>query len=235
VSAALILPAAGKGLRFGGAVAKQFLDLAGTPVLARTLAAFRGHVDAAWVAVSDDGRDDAAAIVAAHPPGFPVHLIAGGATRQESVHAALRAVAPVHDVVLVHDAVRPLVPVACIDACLAALTQQPAAVVAVPCAATVKRSVDGWLVARTEPRDGLWLAQTPQGFRRELGLAAYARAAAEGWLAACSDDAQVLERCGHAVALVPGDAVNLKLTTADDLALVAAVLSAAAAPAPPRR
>jgi 2-C-methyl-D-erythritol 4-phosphate cytidylyltransferase len=119
--------------------------------------------------------------------------------------------------------VRPLVPGSCIAACITALTEHIAAVVAIPCAATVKRARADRTVDTTVPRDDLWLAQTPQGLRRTEALAAFARADAEAW--SCSDDVQVMERAGHRVALVPGDARNLKLTTPDDWAIAEALLS----------
>ena len=219
--ATLVLPAAGAGVRFGGAVPKQFLLLAGIPVLRRSLDAFVGLVDEAVIPVASAGRAAVAAALAGSP--IPLRLVEGGATRQASVHAGLLASDPTCAVVLVHDAVRPLVPRDCIAACLAALAQHDAALVALPCADTVKRAV-GTTVAATVPRDDLWLAQTPQGFRRASGLTAFARAASEGWT--CSDDAQVLERAGFAVALVTGDRRNLKITTAEDLALAEALLAA---------
>jgi 2-C-methyl-D-erythritol 4-phosphate cytidylyltransferase len=221
----LIIPAAGRGTRFGGELPKQLLPLCGRPVLARSLDAFAGLVDEAVLAVSDELRDAVTALVSAAPPPFPVRLVAGGALRQDSVHAALIATDPRSDAVLVHDAVRPLVPRQCIEDCRAALRQHVAAVVAVPCAATVKRTrlADGWnLVDQTVPRDDLWLAQTPQGFLRGPGLAAFARAAAERWI--CSDDVQVLERAGQRVAVVPGDARNFKITTPDDWAIAEALV-----------
>jgi 2-C-methyl-D-erythritol 4-phosphate cytidylyltransferase len=218
----LIIPAAGRGQRFGSEVPKQVLLLCGLPVLAHSLHAFDGLVDEAVLAVDPASREAVQAAIASAPLPFPVRLVAGGATRQASVAAALRDTDPAHDVVLVHDAVRPLVPRTCIEACLDALTRHAAALVAVPCSATVKRAATAQphergadaLVGETVARDQLWLAQTPQGFRRQVGLDAFARAEREGW--ACSDDAQVLERAGIPVALVMGDARNLKITTRDD-------------------
>ncbi len=216
----LIIPAAGRGTRFGADRPKQFLDLRGRPVLAWTLAAFAGVVDEAVLAGDPVFADDLATIAAAAP--FPCRIVPGGATRQASVHAALLASDPAHGNILVHDAVRPLVPRRCIDACLAALEQQVGAVVAVPCAATVKRAAGNGTVSTTVPREGLWLAQTPQGFRRAEGVLAFAQAAGRE----CTDDAQVLELAGYAVALVPGDARNLKITTPDDFLVAAALLAA---------
>jgi 2-C-methyl-D-erythritol 4-phosphate cytidylyltransferase len=221
--AVLVLPAAGSGSRYGGPIAKQLLPLAGIPLLRRSLDAFAGLVVAAVVPTSDGLREQVAAALAGSP--IPVRIVGGGATRQASVHAGLLATDPAWDLVLVHDAVRPLVPRRCIADCLAALASHDAAVVAIPCPDTVKRTAEGAAeVASTVPRDGLWLAQTPQGFRRDAGLAAFARAVAEGWT--CSDDAQVMERAGHRVALVPGDRRNLKVTTPDDWAVAEALLAA---------
>jgi 2-C-methyl-D-erythritol 4-phosphate cytidylyltransferase len=215
----LLLPAGGSGVRFGSAIPKQLLPLAGVPVIRRSIDAFAGLADECVVAAPPDRHAEVAAACAGAL--LPVRLVDGGANRQASVAAALRASRG--DLLLVHDAVRPLVPRSCIEACIAALARTVAAVVAVPCAATVKREGPPGQVAATVPRAGLWLAQTPQGFRRAEGLAAFARAAAEAW--DCTDDAEVLERAGHAVAIVPGDARNLKITEPGDFAIAEALLA----------
>ena len=213
----LIIPAAGRGSRFGADIPKQYLALRGRPVLTWTLQAFAGEVDRAIIAVDKAWMPTAQAIAVG--ASYPITLVLGGATRQASVLAALRIAGD--GIILVHDAVRPLVPKRCIADCISAVRDHGSALVAIPCASTIKRTVDGRTVAATVPRDDLWLAQTPQGFRREIGLAAFADPAAE----TCSDDAQVLERAGHAPVLVLGDARNLKITTPDDLALAEAILS----------
>lgn len=218
----LVIPAAGRGTRFGGPVPKQLLPLKGRAVLLRSLDAFVGQVHEAVLAISADAHDEIQTLIATAGLPFPVRLTTGGATRQESVHAGLLASDPTCDLVLVHDAVRPLVPARCITACITALTTHVAAVVALPCAATVKRARPDRTVDTTVPRDDLWLAQTPQGLRRAEALAAFTRATTEGW--SCSDDVQVMERAGHIVALVMGDARNLKLTTPDDWAVAEALL-----------
>lgn len=220
----LLLPAGGSGSRFGGPVPKQLLPLLGVPVIRRSIDAFAGLVDEAVVAGPADRLDEIRAACAGC--AVPLRVVAGGADRQASVRAAL--LASRGDLVLVHDAVRPLIPRRCIEACIAALAAHPAAVVALACAATVKRAGPGRTVAATVPRADLWLAQTPQGFRRAEGLAAFARAAEAGW--ACTDDAEVLERSGHAVAIVPGDPANLKITEPGDFAVAEALLRQANAP-----
>ena len=214
----LLLPAGGSGTRFGSAIPKQLLPLAGVPVIRRSLDAFAGLVDEAVVAGPAERLDELRAACAGAP--MPVLVVAGGADRQASVFAALSA--SQGERCLVHDAVRPLVPRRCIAACIAALDAYVAALVALPCPATVKRGDANRMVLATVPRADLWLAQTPQGFRRVEGLAAFARALAEGW--ACTDDAEVLERAGHAVHLVEGDPINLKITEPGDFALAEALL-----------
>lgn len=226
--AALVLPAAGSGTRFGGETPKQLLPLAGLPILRRSAEAFAGLVEEVIVPVSPALHDAVAAMLAPCAALFRVRLVPGGATRQDSVHAGLLATDDAIAVVLIHDAVRPLVPRRCIAECLAALIAHPAALVAVPCVDTVKRSGDQRsgdqrTVAATVPRQDLWLAQTPQGMQRTAALAAFARARSEGWQ--CSDDAQIMERAGFTVALVAGDVRNRKITTPDDLAVAEAILA----------
>jgi len=223
----LVIPAAGSGQRFGSDVPKQFVPLLGMSILAHSLRAFAGLVDEAVISASAENHERLAAVVREAAVDFPVTVVLGGRTRMHSVATALdRAQGAL---VLVHDAVRPLVPRSCICACLAALASHACAVVAVPCVATVKRVADG-LIVETVDRSALWLAQTPQGFQRELGTQAFARAIAAGW--DCSDDMQVLERCGHRPVIVPGDQRNLKITTRDDLALAQALMTGPPPPAP---
>jgi len=221
----LVIPAAGSGQRFGSEVPKQFLPLLGVSILAHSLRAFAGLVDEAVISGTAENHERLASVVREAEVSFPVTVVLGGRTRMHSVATALdRAQGAV---VLVHDAVRPLVPRHCITACLSALQDHSCAVVAVPCAATVKRVAAGVIVETVE-RSALWLAQTPQGFRREIGTRAFARALAEGW--ECSDDMQVLERCGQQPVIVPGDPRNLKITTRDDLALAQALMAMPVAP-----
>jgi len=221
MAVALVMPSAGTGSRFGGDIPKQLLSLRGRVVLCRSLAAFAGFADYAVIPIDPAIEGPVRAAIEADPPPFAWTTVTGGATRQASVHAGLAAVPPAYDTILVHDAARPLVRGWCIENCIEAIDVHGAAVVCQPCANTVKRAEHG-LVAATVPRADLWLAQTPQGFRRELGLAAFDRARDEQW--ACTDDAEVIERHGHPVAIVEGDATNLKLTTPDDWTLAEALV-----------
>ncbi|MBB3264253.1 2-C-methyl-D-erythritol 4-phosphate cytidylyltransferase/2-C-methyl-D-erythritol 2,4-cyclodiphosphate synthase [Azospirillum sp. OGB3] len=221
-----LIVAAGSGQRFGAEQPKQYLDLAGQPVLRRTVEAFRRHpkVSAVRVVINPVFRDLYDAAVAGLDLPEPV---AGGASRQDSVRNGLEALADsAPDLVLIHDAARPLIDADTIDRVIAALATHPAALAAVPVADTLKRGngdPGGGLVAGTVDRSGLWRAQTPQGFRFPDILAAH-RAAAGLEL---TDDAAVAERAGLPVALVPAREENFKVTTPDDLTRAARALDSA--------
>ncbi|MBW8726221.1 MAG: bifunctional 2-C-methyl-D-erythritol 4-phosphate cytidylyltransferase/2-C-methyl-D-erythritol 2,4-cyclodiphosphate synthase [Inquilinus limosus] len=220
---AAVIVAAGTGERFGGSLPKQYRPLAGSSVLRRSVEAFRatGRFADIVVVIRDEHRglyDDAAAGLGLPDP------VTGGATRQDSVHAALEwleARAP--DRVLVHDAARPLVDRATIDRVLDALDEAEAAIAAMPVVDTIKRAEAG-IAAGTVDRTGLWQAQTPQGFRFPALLAAHRAAAGE----ALTDDAAVAERQGIAVRLVEGHVDNFKITTEADLTRAERLLGGAA-------
>jgi 2-C-methyl-D-erythritol 4-phosphate cytidylyltransferase/2-C-methyl-D-erythritol 2,4-cyclodiphosphate synthase len=209
---AAVIVAAGTGERFGGSLPKQYRPLAGSSVLRRSVEAFRatGRFDDIVVVIRDEHR--ALYDAAAAGLGLP-EPVTGGATRQDSVRAALEWLAPrAPDLVLVHDAARPLVDRATIDRVLDALADAEAAIAAVPVVDTIKRAEAG-IAAGTVDRSGLWQAQTPQGFRFPALLAAHRAAAGE----ALTDDAAVAERQGTAVRLVEGHVDNFKITTEADL------------------
>ena len=208
---AALLVAAGSGSRFGAETPKQFLMLAGQPVIrhaARALAA-----GATLLQPVGEAEAIAAALgEVAHLPPVP-----GGATRQESVRAGLEALVPhAPDIVLVHDAARPLIPPGTIPALLAALETAPGAIPALPVADTLKR-VAGGTIAATIPREGLFRAQTPQAFRFADLLAAHRAPAGAAGGGAATDDAALLEAAGLAVAIVAGSEDNIKLTYPEDL------------------
>ena len=219
---AVVIVAAGSGTRAGGGVPKQFQPIGGRPLLAWTLQRFLDHpgIDRIVTVIHPDHAGDYQHAIAAcqgdlsrlAPP------VAGGATRQSSVHAGLQALeieAP--DLVLIHDAARPYLSGAILDRTISGLARGPAVLVAMPVVDTVKRGDAVGLVTETLSRDGLWTAQTPQGFRFEAILAAH-RAAAEAGRADFTDDAAVAEWAGLPVSLVPGEATNIKITTSADLA-----------------
>ena len=221
--AAVILVAAGRGERAGGAVPKQYRVVAGRALLAHTAAAFLDHPAVGTVVVVIDPAcrdlyDSAVAGLALAEP------VAGGRTRQESVLCGLRALAPsAPTCVLIHDAARAAPGAALIGRVLDAITSGGGAIPALPVTDTLKRGGSG-LIETTVPREGLFRAQTPQGFDFAAILAAHEAAAGEE----LTDDAAVAERAGMPVRLVPGDEGNIKVTNPEDFDRIAARI------APPR-
>ena len=220
-----IVPAAGSGSRFGAEKPKQYLDLLGRPLIFHTLKALTAcpDIERVWVVLAPDDplwpRTDWSEL------GAKLETVrCGGATRAESVSNGLQAAAMVaadDDWVLVHDAARPCLSPAMLDALFADLANDPVGgILAVPVADTLKRADAEQRVAVTEPRDGLWQAQTPQMFR--YGLLCDA-------LQQCrdvTDEAGAVEALGLRPKLVRGDATNLKVTYPADLPLAAMILRA---------
>jgi 2-C-methyl-D-erythritol 4-phosphate cytidylyltransferase len=202
---------------------KQFLSLDGVPILIHSLRAFASveRVTAIYVAARKPDMDRVQAQVTEYGFADRVRVVEGGANRQESVAHALAALAAEpDDIVLVHDAVRPLIDAATIDRTIDAVAQHGAAIVGMPAVDTIKqveRTAHGALVTSTIPREFVVLAQTPQGFRYGLLQQAFAEALADGFVG--TDEASVVERAGLPVAVVPGTQVNLKITQPGDLEL----------------
>lgn len=221
-----LIPAAGMGKRMGAGINKQYLLLAGRPILAHTLAVFEQapFVDDVYLVVPEDEisycREKVVELY-----GFSKvrRFVAGGSERQHSVLNGLRAIESpgADDVVMIHDGVRPFVPLAVLERSVETARLHDGALTAVPVKDTVKVVKDG-TVLETPPRDTLWLAQTPQSFRYGIIRDAHERAAAEGWLG--TDDASLVERLGLSVRIVPGDYGNFKITTPEDLVLAEAFL-----------
>jgi 2-C-methyl-D-erythritol 4-phosphate cytidylyltransferase len=202
---------------------KQFLALAGVPILIHSLRAFAAveRVTAIYVAVRKTDMERVEAQIAEYGFKDRVHVVEGGDNRQESVSHALTALpAEPDDIVLVHDAVRPLIDAATIDRTIDAVAQFGAAIVGLPAVDTIKqveRTAHGALITSTIPREYVVLAQTPQGFRYGLLQSAFAEATADGFIG--TDEASVVERAGNPVAVVHGSQVNLKITQPGDLEL----------------
>ncbi|HVZ82878.1 MAG TPA: 2-C-methyl-D-erythritol 4-phosphate cytidylyltransferase [Terracidiphilus sp.] len=218
-----ILPAAGLGTRMAGPQPKQFLALDGEPILIHSLRAFAAvpHVTAIYVAVRKPEMERVEVQAAEYGFAAKVHVVEGGDNRQESVAHALAAVpAADDDIVLVHDAVRPLIDAATIERTIEAVERHGAAIVGLPAVDTIKqveRTAHGALITSTIPREFVVQAQTPQGFRYGLLQKAFAEAEADGFVG--TDEASVVERAGLPVAVVPGSQVNLKITQPGDLEL----------------
>lgn len=211
-----LVVAAGTGSRAGSGLPKQYRIIAGTTVLRRTLDALlacrapAGPIDAVRVVIRPEHHPLYVAATQGLDLPPPIH---GGETRQDSVRAGLEALAADSpDRVLIHDAARPFVDPALVGRVAAALDRHEGAIAALPVVDTLRRVEDG-IAAGTVPRDGLWAAQTPQGFRFAAILAAHRAAAG----LALTDDAAVAERAGHRVAMVQGSPDNVKITTEEDL------------------
>ncbi len=217
-----VVPAAGRGARFGGEVPKQYVDLLGRPLLLHTLERLAAHPRVAGLMVvlaADDQRWPSLTAIA----GKPVHTAIGGAERADSVLAGLRAL-PVTvaagDAVLVHDAARPLLRAEDLDQLiLHGVPHAGGALLATPVRDTLKHAGDDGCVAATAPRAGLWRALTPQLARRGDLERALQAAAAQG--VAVTDEAMALERIGLHPLLVEGSDDNFKITTPADLAFAA--------------
>ncbi len=231
---AVILPAAGKSSRFGGKDKKVFANLDGRPVWLRSAELFASRNDVVQTIVVVAPEDEALfrQRYGAHVALHGLTVVRGGAERFESVGNALAALIDDVDLVAVHDAARPCVPPALIDAVFNAAAKTGAALLALPVPDTLKRSDAQGKVEATVPRQNLWLAQTPQVFRRDWLLAAHAGRAKLG--ASVTDDAQLVEAAGHPVYLVTGSSSNIKITTREDLFLAEAILEARPKPKAPR-
>ncbi|MBK9693403.1 MAG: 2-C-methyl-D-erythritol 4-phosphate cytidylyltransferase [Gemmatimonadetes bacterium] len=221
----VVIVAAGQGTRLGAGVPKQYLPLGGVPMLLRALRPFTSHPEVAHTVVVLPAAD------AAHPPawlaevlGDTLSVTAGGAERRDSVACGLAALPAACAVVLVHDAARPFVDQAIISAVAAVARTGEGAVPAIPVGDTLKQVAagEGGRILRTVPRDGLFRAQTPQGFPRRVLQEAHARAPREG--GAATDDALLVEQAGVPVRVVPGSARNFKITTEDDLRIAERLL-----------
>lgn len=223
---AVILPAAGKSSRFHDKhYKKPFVPLGGDrAVWLHTADRFLNRNDVVQVllVISPADREGFQSKFGANIAILGVDVIDGGGQRSESVAKALEKVKPAAEYVAIHDAVRPCLVDAWIDKVFAAAQKSGAAILATPVTSTLKRSGDGKTIQETVDRTALWEAQTPQVFRRQLLIDAYANRGDTSF----TDDAQLVEKLGHPVTLVPGSPLNIKITTRDDLKLAAAALKA---------
>jgi 2-C-methyl-D-erythritol 4-phosphate cytidylyltransferase len=212
-----IVVAAGDGSRLGADRPKAFVGLGGRPLLAQSIDLLEDHpaVDRIVLVVPAEWEEPATLLADELAAGKVAAAVAGGETRALSVAAGLEAVAAGAETILVHDAARPFASAGLIDRLLEALATHPAAVPAMPVTDTVKRVSDG-RVAETLDRGELRAVQTPQAFRAEALRRAYAAPAAA--LRDATDCASLVEAAGLDVAVVPGEAGNLKITSPDDLA-----------------
>jgi 2-C-methyl-D-erythritol 4-phosphate cytidylyltransferase len=234
----VIIPAAGLGTRMAipsgarpGQVTKQFAEIGGKPILLHTLEKFAAvpEVEEIYVAVRESEIERLLDFLKKQKLRPRVHGVVGGDHRQHSVANALDKIkAHPNDVVLVHDAVRPFVDREIIEKVIETAARQGAAIAGLPAVDTVKqveRTANGAIITATVPRERVVMAQTPQGFRYELIKRAFDEAQADGFIG--TDEASLVERAGHQVAVVMGSARNIKITTPADMELAEFYLSRA--------
>jgi len=221
-----VVPAGGTGKRMGSATPKQFLMLGDVPMLLHSLRVFERTPSVAEVILVVPKEERARAltdVVEKYGVKKVLRVVAGGATRQESVFHGLKETDEETEIVVVHDAVRPFVTEDLIEQSIEAARKIGGAIVAVPMKDTPKQVGPDGQVQLTLDRAGLWLAQTPQTFRRGVLLEAYRKAEAERIRA--TDDAALVERLGQKVGIVPGSWENIKITTPEDLVIAEAILA----------
>jgi 2-C-methyl-D-erythritol 4-phosphate cytidylyltransferase len=211
---AVILPAAGKSSRFSQQRKKVFVELKGRPVWVRTAEQFvnRDDVVQTILVISPDDLEWFKEKFRPNLAFMDIEVVIGGSERADSVLCGLTRVRADVDFVAVHDAARPLIVKEWIDQVFRAAEQHDAAILATPVTSTLKRVDQGQSIEETISRANLWAAQTPQVFRRQLLMDAYAR---RGNLQP-TDEAQLVEQLGRAVKIVPGSSLNMKITTQED-------------------
>ena len=220
-----LIVAGGQGRRMGQTQPKQYLMLAGRPILAHTLLAMtacsliEGMV---LVLPPPDLSFCHRHIISPLDLHLPVRLVAGGSERQQSVYCGLQAIGHHAGIVVVHDGVRPLISPDLTAACIAGAQHDGACIAAIPATDTLKQVSPTGTITGTLPRAGIWLAQTPQAFRFDLLLQAHQHAAKHHL--AATDDAMLLEMLGHPVKVTPGSRSNIKITTPEDLILAEALI-----------
>jgi len=221
---AVIVVSAGRSERFEGQTKKPFANLDGRPIFIRSLEKFinRDDVCQTILVVAPEDTEEVKHKYASNLAFMGVNLAEGGEQRADSVAAALEKLSADAKFIAVHDSARPCVTEDMIDAVFAEAAKSGAAILAAPLAGTIKRVSQDQVVDRTVDRTGLYEAQTPQVFKRDVLLAAYrTRDQVEG---AITDDAMLVEKTGHPVTVVESDASNLKITRKGDLPLAAAII-----------
>lgn len=229
---AVVLAAAGQSSRFGDPFQKKvFTTLAGKPLWMHSAEVFskRSDVGQIILVISADDRELFNEKFAGHAAMLGIQTVTGGATRADSVRNALQAVQPTIPFVAVHDAARPCLPSQDIETVFAATRKSKAAILALPCFATVKRVDSKNQIQETVPRDGLWLAQTPQCFDTKLLQQCFAK---QIGASSVTDEASLVEKCGHSVLVIEGSPLNIKVTTKNDIKFAELALKALPQPKP---
>jgi 2-C-methyl-D-erythritol 4-phosphate cytidylyltransferase len=221
----VIIVAAGKGVRMKEALRKQYLSLAGRPILSHTLLVFdrcRGINEIFLVVPGEDLDFCYKHILLPLTLQKKINLIPGGPERQDSVYNGLLAITDKKSIVVIHDGVRPFVQPGHITACINGARHYGACVMGIPVYDTLKRVNDSGWIDKTIKRDTIWLVQTPQAFQYERIVLAHERARKDGYFG--TDDALLVERLGKNVKMIQGSRYNIKITTREDLVLAKAIL-----------
>ncbi|AFZ26405.1 2-C-methyl-D-erythritol 4-phosphate cytidylyltransferase [Cylindrospermum stagnale PCC 7417] len=221
----LLIPAAGIGTRMGSDRNKLLLKVLAQPIIAWTLLAAQAAREIDWIGIISQPSDwpDLKAILADLNLTKPVELIAGGATRQESVYNGLQALPAAAEQVLIHDGARCLATPDLLNACATAIRDCPGLIAAVAVKDTIKVVDENGIIQSTPDRRQLWAAQTPQGFNVKLLKQCHAEGVRQNWQV--TDDAALFEKCGIEVRIVQGEETNLKVTTPQDLAIAEFILN----------
>ncbi len=222
---AAVIVAAGQGTRMGITAKKQYMMLGDRPVLAHTLLAFEKCDAVEEIFLVIPRGDDPFCkkeIIDPLKPIKPIHLVSGGATRQESVYNGLKAIDGRFGLVVIHDGVRPLIKIDRITECVGVAKKYGGCILAVAASDTIKTVDEHGRVIATMKRHTIRMAQTPQAFDYNLILGAHVAAQKKACVG--TDDAELVELCGEVVKVIPGDPYNIKITTPEDLKLAEALI-----------
>ncbi|MBI5593922.1 MAG: 2-C-methyl-D-erythritol 4-phosphate cytidylyltransferase [Deltaproteobacteria bacterium] len=225
MSVSAIIVAGGKGIRMGSATRKQYMLLAGKPIVCHTLAVFDACpcIEEMYLVVPPDDLDTCSEKwISSLTLHKKIHLVAGGIERQDSVFQGIQAISGQQcEVVVIHDAVRPFVSSPMIEACVGEARISGACIVGMPAMDTAKL-VNSGRIERTLDRNTIWMAQTPQAFDLNLIRTAHEQARSDRFTG--TDDAMLVERLGRKVRIIAGSRLNMKITTPEDLALAEGIL-----------
>jgi 2-C-methyl-D-erythritol 4-phosphate cytidylyltransferase len=223
---AAIIAAAGKGMRMQKTSPKQYLMLAGLPILTHTLLVFSNCdlINQILLVIPPDDFDFCQKNILTFERLIPrkIRLVRGGDRRQDSVFNGLSEVEAGCSIVVIHDGVRPFVKIDQVAACIDGARKFGACILGVPADDTIKYVDASGRINQTLKRDNIWLAQTPQAFRYDLIKKAHERAQQDGY--AATDDASIVERLGHAVTIIGGSRINIKITNREDLKIAECLL-----------
>jgi len=222
-----IIVAAGKGVRMNNTTSKQYLDLAGQPILAHSVMAFDACdlIDKIFLVIpKEDIEYCRKNILSLLELKNEIKLVPGGEQRQNSVYNGLQAIDKKTDTVVIHDAVRPFIQSEEIKLCILGAKKFSACIPGIPVSDTIKRVGKSGFIEKTLVRDNIWLAQTPQAFKYELIIRAHEAARHDGYIG--SDDSLLVERLGIDVKIINGSKNNIKITVREDLVVARAMLDA---------